>query len=90
MAVKSKYAVVEFIKEESVAVVLRSWIDREEEVKYILQKFIKTLCVLLIINDTWLLCFCDTKIMDRLIHLYVLCLMGSSQLDKRKKKTDKR
>jgi hypothetical protein len=84
MAVKSKYAVVEFIKEESVAVVLWSWIE-----KYILQKFIKTLCVLLIINDTWLLCFCDTKIMDRLIHLYVLCLMGSSQLDK-KKKTDKR
>ena len=31
MTVKSKYAVVEFIKEESVAVVLRSWIDRDEE-----------------------------------------------------------
>ena len=84
MAVKSTYAVVELIKEKSVAVALRSWIGRDEEVKYILQKYIKMLCVLLIINDTWLLCLFDTKIMERLIHFYAWCLMGNSELDKKR------
>ena len=32
MAVKSTYAVVEFMNEESVAVVLRFWIDRDKEI----------------------------------------------------------
>ena len=44
------------------------------------------LCVLLIINDTWLLCLFDTKIMERLIHFYPWCLMGNSELDKKKDK----